>query len=573
MKTENKYAIRCLASGFIVLTLFVVLTFWLRWVCMARQSDWSDSGHQYYTIHLSPLPIVPSEIESDPNIVRHSDLLVGFRRGYIQGFKTVGLLPAAAFGSLAGLNSDVYEWEPPHQGSLGSWLYFDRKLGLIVYSAVERAFDPNGNSNTITRRYAGPEGMAKTADKSLGRFESPIASGLWPGTYIYDAKLRRFFRLNWRGQQVTKGPELNKDDAHRPIQIEGMLGKSGGCLYISPQPPMREIGTKANGDPNLVPAVNLSSWGGPDAPIPILDASGRIDMLDPKTLTITAVAGSLPSIKGPFDSIERSAVQGLFAYQVMPLWLWTAEPRNNRALQYLGCVVAAINRDATEYSIQVFHSNGNPIGEKTGSIIRPYPGFATTKYLLENLHPPVLSMLSEITAPYIEARTGARGLFVLPNSFIAMRGRTPDELYVTTILAGLGMILPSLLLAVILAWLVGRDARLFGFSKNARTLWILSVALFGIPACITYLLMRPRTVLVTCKNCGKPRRPDMERCHRCNSPWDVPELNPPTWRVFDSQACSVPVRALSETPYGVTTNGEKPPAEPEQKSDSSVNIM
>jgi uncharacterized OB-fold protein len=40
--------------------------------------------------------------------------------------------------------------------------------------------------------------------------------------------------------------------------------------------------------------------------------------------------------------------------------------------------------------------------------------------------------------------------------------------------------------------------------------------------------------LVTCANCGRMRRPDMEKCHRCGSKWYVPELIPPTWRVLDT---------------------------------------
>jgi uncharacterized paraquat-inducible protein A len=58
---------------------------------------------------------------------------------------------------------------------------------------------------------------------------------------------------------------------------------------------------------------------------------------------------------------------------------------------------------------------------------------------------------------------------------------------------------------------------------------------FGLTAYITYRLTQPKITLVTCTNCGKLRRPDMARCHRCGSKWHIPELTPPAWRVVDKQ--------------------------------------
>jgi hypothetical protein len=555
MKSTSAYAIRCLAGGVIVLTLFTLLTFWLRTACLELGVDEEGPHQREYEVQLSPLPVMPAQFESEPNVVKHSGLAVKVFT-QIDILRWMGLSDELL--DTRRIDPDVYEWNHGRGGSVTSWLYFDRKLGLFVYCAPRRTFDPNAISDAKTEWYAGPEGMAQAAETSLGRFESPIASRLMAPmtTYVYDARLRRFFKLDWRGQQVAKGPEMEKDDVRQPVRLEGRLGKLEPCLSMRTEPPMRDAGTKASGDPNLIPVVGLRGWGGRDAPISVLDASGRIEMLDPATLTITAVAGYLPSIEGLFGSTERSPVRGLLAYQMQPLWLWT----RSRTSQYLGYGVAAINRDASRISVAVFNDRGTLAGSVT-SEIPGGPAFTTTRYLLENLHPPVLSVLSEITAPYIGARAGGHGLFVLPDSLVAARGRVLSEMWVVRIAGGLGLIAPSLLLVAILAWLVARDARLFGLSKNKRTLWILTIALFGIPACITYVLMRPRMVLVTCRNCGKPRRPDRERCQRCDSPWDVPELNPPAWRVFDGEA-----------PEAIGTTA-KPRTEAEQNADSSVNIM
>ena len=57
--------------------------------------------------------------------------------------------------------------------------------------------------------------------------------------------------------------------------------------------------------------------------------------------------------------------------------------------------------------------------------------------------------------------------------------------------------------------------------------------LFGLVGYITYRLTRSKMVLVTCENCGRMRRCDMELCHRCASEWEAVQLVKPTWRVID----------------------------------------
>lgn len=156
-----------------------------------------------------------------------------------------------------------------------------------------------------------------------------------------------------------------------------------------------------------------------------------------------------------------------------------------------------------------------------------------TKYLLENLHPPVLSIVSYFTADSFEAASGHRALFALPNSFIAMKGRDVEGSFISRLSFALLLILPSIVLSIFLAWRVDKDAAVIGLSGNERLVWILGTIAFGLVAYITYRLTRPKITLVTCQNCGKPRRPDMDRCHRCKSKWHVPELIPPTWRVLD----------------------------------------
>jgi hypothetical protein len=282
----------------------------------------------------------------------------------------------------------------------------------------------------------------------------------------------------------------------------------------------------------------------------VLDETGRIDLLDKETLEFAGTAGHLPAPQTFFPSKEGVTPQDLLAYKASPL-TFTSDN------QYRGMFAASVSREGTAMVLAVFDEKGELIGSKyTESRVyvqdevgsRPKniasssvaffrapwaPALTIAKYLLENLQPPVLSIVSFFSAYTFEAAAGHRALFILPNSFIAMKGRDISENIVMRFSAALLIILPSIMLGIFLAWRVNKDAKMVGLSANARLCWIIGIVAFGLSGYITYRLNRPRIILVTCANCGNPRRPDMDKCHRCGSKWHVPELTPPTWRVLD----------------------------------------
>jgi len=155
------------------------------------------------------------------------------------------------------------------------------------------------------------------------------------------------------------------------------------------------------------------------------------------------------------------------------------------------------------------------------------------KFWLENLHPPVLSLISYFMANSIEPEAGHRAIFILPSSFIGMMGRTEEGNPVARFLTAVLLISPSIILSLILALRIKKNAIVLGLTKNEITFWMVATIAFGLVGYITYRLVNPKNSLVTCLNCGKSRRSDFEKCHRCNSSWHVPELTPPSWRVFD----------------------------------------
>jgi hypothetical protein len=199
-------------------------------------------------------------------------------------------------------------------------------------------------------------------------------------------------------------------------------------------------------------------------------------------------------------------------------------------------VVGSLSRQGMWMTLAVFDKEGNRVKityTKTTFFEVPWgPELSMTKYLFESLHPPVLTLASFFTAYSFEAGSTHRALFFMPNSFVALlRDREGSILF--TFLIVLLIMLPAFLFAGFLSWLVIRDAVVIGLSRNSRRLWMLGTLGFGLTAYITYRLTRPKITLVTCPNCGKMRRPDMAKCHRCKSDWHVPELVPPVWRVLD----------------------------------------
>jgi hypothetical protein len=160
------------------------------------------------------------------------------------------------------------------------------------------------------------------------------------------------------------------------------------------------------------------------------------------------------------------------------------------------------------------------------------PVLTAGKFILESLHPPVLLWLSYFTASSFEATSGYRSLFVLANSFAAMSARDVSLWWLPRFMRALLFLLPGVVLGGLLSRLVSRDAQRLGMPTRARRLWMAATVVFALPGYVTFEITRPRVARVTCQNCGRDRRVDMEKCHHCGSPWIVPDLIPPAWRVI-----------------------------------------
>ena len=558
MKSRISYPVRVLATGLVVLTLLSTPFFWFRFLC--ENTLVNRMPRDSRDTFIMPSGLVPPELENDPNVFRHSHVVASNR--YRREFLFLGIVDYFEARVPGGRHSNIYYYNKNDD----DWMYFDERIGLIIHR--ETMHDKTKRLKKV-QLYVGPEGISETADKSLGRFTAPITDSTswgWPLRTVYDKKLRRFFTIDFEKRTVLKGPQLGKDDDHKPVQI-GYLGKNHQALlnldWGPPDLKLSEEDIKKRGltiAPNrpkptplpggtpgwIIPIVRKSlEYAYAGEYLLVLDKTGRIDLLNRKTLEFTGTAGFLPSPQ--FSSTELAKDADLLGYYAFPLAFTTDK-------EYRGMCVASVCREGSTLALSVFDEKGKRIKtshtmlkKRVGSrshyipssravyFEAPWaPASTIGKYLVENLHPPLLSIVSFFTADSFEAGAGHRGLFILPNSFVAMKGRDIHKNIGARFYAALLIILPSIILAILLAWRVSKDITTVGLSENVKLYWLIGTLAFGLPAYITYRLTRPKITLVTCANCGNPRRPDMEKCHRCGSKWRVPELTPPTWRVVDS---------------------------------------
>jgi len=507
---------------------------------------------------ISPSGLLPPEIENDPNVTRHSTAKSTVNLWHWAPSIVRRLLGSHYYDFYRDIDAGPYflensgliqYFESRKRGKRYMYTPSDKqeqRFGLIHLDEVggrlvchrkyiDRYYDEyTWQWKDAIELYAGPKGMSITPNQKLGRFGDPVihfesTTGRFqalPLCVVYDADARCFFAIDFERHRVQRGSKPVYDSI-RPADI-GSAGKSK----------IFGVGFRASWDMYKI-GLDIASQGNTGY-LPLIDESGRIDLLDPNTLELRGPAGHLPNPQ-TLLGLASSRPTDLLDYDVdivtiepasfgrKPISKWAKK-------QYLGLVVGSLARQGMWSSVAVFDWKGRQIKTAHSKVaLFDVPGgplLTVMKFLFESLHPPVLALASYFTAYSFEARSTHRALFLMPNSFVAMARDYQGNIFWTFLLVLL-LMLPGLLFSGVLGWRIMRDAAIYGLSDNARRLWLLGTLTFGLPAYITYRLTKPRITLVTCTNCGKPRRPDMDKCHRCNSPWHVPELAPPAWRVLD----------------------------------------
>ncbi len=550
MNSQKRATVNVLATGVVVVILMSLGLFWARWLCATQRAGLLPEADRKAAVAL-PLSLSWTQAGEDPNAHAPRYLAAEMTPRSPSAMCLIGLgaVQYAVQYQPGGSSSHVYRWNSEPDGTS---VYYDRSLGLIVYQGIEN--EPRADGTKAIRSftyYAGPEGIGEKPQERLGRFGSPVAdrSMLQP-QIVYDRVQRRFFAIEWSAQKVRKGPELLPNDTHQPMQIRTPW-RFPPALELSLRPAARET----QGDKSIL----LGAFFSTEDRLLVLDASGRIDLLDSQTLEFAGVAGRLASPTPLFGFPRPTRPEDVISYAASPIGISRGKAGQGRI--YAGCAVATISREATGLRLDVYDANGQPLkrdemgfrpyAETTDGKITRGPAIPSTKaaysylpgaevltiakWTLENLHPPVFLLASYLAGPHLAATAGYRSLFLLPDSFVAMSARDVQAGRVGRFSCAFLLASPAFLLSLLLAWRVTRDGARLGLSKNARAAWVVGTVLFGLPAYVTYRLARPRVTLVTCANCGAGRRPDMEKCQRCGSLWVVPELVPPAWRVLGEQ--------------------------------------
>jgi len=558
MKLLTDYLVRVLATGFVVLTLLSIPLFWLRFLCRVSLAERIPAK----TVSIEPSGYISPDVELYPNLTQRSRVTATMRPEQV--LSSLGMADYVTSRSPMGSRSNVYAAK-----SKENWTYFDKKSGQIICRYADTETMPDGNRMLRQVQYhIGPEGISEIPDEGLGRFIEPIISQSWvnwghdrvgPADLIlYDRKLRQFFKIDFNQPTVVKGPEFGDNASQDPAGI-GLLNKNPFYLNLDFSPPRKEAaGYRYTGRYGLQSGAVIQSVqhhsAGPH--LLVLDKSGRIDLLDKETLQFVGTAGRLPLPATLFGDENSTMPDNMLSYQVKPLYLGAQIDPNEQegrrepepkpdSLRYAGAFAACLSRDGTALAIATFDDEGHTRSRISGGRRRANsakmayfgtawaPASTVGKYLTESLHPPILSIGSCLTASAFEAGAGHRALFLLPNSFAGMNARDNRGRFDARLIATLMLISPSVVLAAWLACRVAKDTATVGLPKNVRSFWAFLTLAFGLTGYITYRLIRPKITLVTCRNCGKPRRPDMDTCHRCGSKWDVPELTSPVWRVVN----------------------------------------
>jgi hypothetical protein len=389
--------------------------------------------------------------------------------------------------------------------------YFGHYRGT-TYDARRRLFVNYGRRESL---YGGPEGIAATAGGSLGAFLSPVVcrtSG--DALIVYDRKKSDFYAIDFSARQVRRGPHI-ADSAFQPVDAITSKLAPGACSLEGHYPSAHYMDAPYR-------TANVGTY------IPVVDESGGVAVLNPNTWTLITGAGRLPAprtIRGRRSCRPRD----LFDYDVEVIVKW---PEN----EYAGLMAASLSRQGSPVAVAVFDESGRTIREESGeALIGPW---FTTKYLIENVYPPVLTLASFFTAYSFEAGATHRALFLMPNSFVAQQ-RDRQTIPFHQFLWAVVFMLPGALLAGFLSWRVAADAAVMGLSRNARWMWLAGTLAFGLAMYITYRLVRPKAVLVPCRTCGRGRRVDHDLCHWCGSAWAAPELEAPAWRVVSAPQARV----------------------------------
>ena len=363
MKSRTSYLLNTLPAAVIIIVVLSTTIFWLRFTCLNVRHFLTSS---YSILNLSPSGLVDDlelveipkhaklapygsgniyilkdgrtvrryrkGLMGDPNLLNLSALDLRFDSdvmrqslGLIKNLEQINYRDSFDLS----VSKDIYflrqESELVQNPNTGKWkrirkdiwhvVYFDSKLGLIVNSDIIR--DNTSDKNKWTKAihsYAGPEGISQNPDKTIGRFTNLLHHNEYWRQIVFDKSLRQFFKIDFKEQIVTKGPQLDLI----PVQF-GSVGKNMyGPSFTAPHRPLTEkelaedsykgqATTRTTRDGRRVKSVpvleGMNLYYHLDFTA-VLDEYGKIYRLDTNTLDLSVPITSLPNLDRTFPNLS-----------------------------------------------------------------------------------------------------------------------------------------------------------------------------------------------------------------------------------------------------------------------------
>lgn len=511
MNKQNLNLIRIISTGVVVTILFSLVLFWGRFYCWAVLIDLMPERFLSLTVRPSGLvPGEPTAKQSQPQdrseYQSPEPNEPNYRFSQIFARRAKGIIVANAFDAFWDITEQVFPFHDANDRIC--YLYggkdvkriicIDKRNGLIIRNDIPEPNNKELSEETLV--FAGPNGISEKSDSSLGRFSEPvIIEGFDPDRVVlYDRGARRFYIIDFAGGKVNKGLQLEPKDNLEPIVVYQTSGitkwfntTAFGVSFSGPK--------VWNAEKKVWESDNGYRTLGYLYCMPLLDEKGQIHIYNTDQQKLVP-AGYLPAPMAMFSSAstqqnEIANPRNVLAYEILPVYAVRGmpggdnNPERNLDAKYLGMIACCVSREGAGMSMAIFDPNGRQIYRSDNDWItssEPTPTLAKVLLLLENLQPPVFELASYLCGDRIEAGAGHRALFILPNSFIGMAGRGVTADFLAKQFAALMLILPSLILAIWLAWRIRKDAILVGLSRAEKKWWLIGTLAFGLPAYITY---------------------------------------------------------------------------------------
>lgn len=389
MNKSNNSRSMVLCVGFIVLVFVSLVLFWGRFFFKLAMLNVAGTP----SAKVQPSGLVDEAIENDLNtkpsevtFMVSSDEMMFSGLGLSDYF--INNIP------FDGVAENYFYRDGGDKTNVKYAVYYDKELRQFVCCDLHFAGGDDGRWVKKILYYAGPEGVAKKKDDKIGQFVKPVyVSPSYGERVFYDEGLRRFFRLDYSGKrQISKkGPDgreikewvdreivvfmgkpLAEDTWRRPVSCY-RIDRSSSLHWMAPSKQTvkndDEGGKIRRRNVDWSPInVWITPWSSKF--MPVVDATGRIDLLDRNTLEFAGnIAGKLPPAPEFYGHYgpEDIRANDLYGFDIIVF----SDPNSG---EYKGIAVGSVAKDINGVALAVYDAKGRPFRRITFNLEMLRPG-------------------------------------------------------------------------------------------------------------------------------------------------------------------------------------------------------